>query len=229
MERKINYRAQIKLVPVTNDPKNRFHLLKMISNWINATVSNEKYKKVIYHGIQKGHLDLDFGDTHLKIRTVTGNNDEDDVPKYYAIRFSHGESGSGPMAGWRTWINDITLEKVDNDSYLFSMSNSYQIGSGYIGRIDEPLITSPNIIKQIVGNSYWTSFIGNTALPLEPIEITHYNVKQLIASIFDANRSVPLVYISRDDSGHLLIDPSELSMKVVGNSIVYHEGTSKYY
>lgn len=223
MERKINYRAQFRLVPITDDPKNRYYLLGMISDWINEIVSNEKYRKTIFNGIQHGLLDYNLAGNSVKVRTVNGNDPDEAIPKYFTLRFSHGESPNSPMAGWRTWINDIALEKIEDDAYLFSMSNSFQIGNGYIGRIEEPSLTSPNIIKRIVSNNYWTSYIGSTSLSLEPIEITHDNVKRLVASIFDPERNVPLVYISRDDSGELLVDPTILSKKLVGNSIVYYE------
>src|SRR5690606_11015465 len=53
--------------------------------------------------------------------------------------------------------------------------------------------------------------------------LTHDNVKKFLELIFSAKRTLPIVYISKRFNGSFLVDPNELSLKIVGNALVYYE------
>src|SRR5690606_10751649 len=142
--------------------------------------------------------------------------------KYWALRFTHPES-HGPMANWRYWINDIALEMLQDGPLLFSMTNSFRVRSGFIGNIPEPFINSPNLVKNIVAFDDWNCAAGADSLNLYPIKLTHDNVKKFLELIFSAKRTLPIVYISKRFNGSFLVDPNELSLKIVGNALVYYE------
>lgn len=219
MEKKTNYRAHIRLVPQNRDADNWTHLIKLLANWINHRNPNESTKSKIYGGIRNG--ELQYRNDGIEVTVISEHKGPDGV-KYLAIRFSHDE-GEGPMVGLRKWINEIGIEVAEDGSYLFAMSNAYQIRNAFIGDVEEPQITSPNILKKLVSDKNWQAFVSTTRLSVEPIHVTHENVKDFREFIFDKARQIPLVYVSLDANDKFHIDPYELALKVVGNALVYCE------
>lgn len=221
MEKKTNFRAQFTLTAKYDNPSNRFYLLRTISNWINNKNSNEKTKDTILKGLIAGKLDFHRDNLDINCRSISGKFTQNS-PEYLAISHSHPDSSEG-MSSWRTWTNEIGLQKIDENVYLFSLTNSYQIKSGYIGYVTEPTITSPNIIKQLINSEYWTASVSGIQVGLDPVLVDHYNVKDFIALVFNSERAVPLIYISRDIENNLPLNPKFLSNKVAGNAIVFYE------
>jgi hypothetical protein len=219
MEKKINYRAQFTLSPKNTNPDAPFHLLRMISNWINSKNPVERTKPIIFNGIKSGNLDFLRDGFSVIVKSLESKVG---LPQYYALRFTHPES-DGHMTNWRLWTTDIAIEFIDTGDYLFSLTNSFSIKSGFIGKISDPEINSPNIIKQIVTDKNWSCLLDKSVLKLEPVEVNHDNVKSYVKSIFDPDRMAPMIFVSRYHDGSLLLDPGDLSRKVVGNANVYYE------
>lgn len=221
MEKRLNFRVQFELHPRENNDRNWYSLCQTMANWINRIVDQPQNAKEIFEGLLKGYINFSQAGVKIKVKSEKGKNYKES-PSLWALEFKHEDKG-GDLKGWRFWINDIAIEKVDGGVLKFSLTNSYGIKSGYIGKIHEPSISSPNIIKELLEHDYWTCMIEGEELSLLPHAVNNETVKSFNDFIFSPKRALPIVYISQYRNGAVAFDPEYIAKLVAGNAHVFYE------
>lgn len=224
MEKRINFRAQFELKPLNSSDKDWYKLSQVISDWVNFVIGVDSLRKTIFNGILKGSLKEYHDGFSLNVRSIKGQ-DYQQAPQIWALEFKHDEKDEkSPYRGWREWINDIAIERDEaNGSFKFSLTNSYQIKSGFIGKVEEPTISSPNLVKRLLDDKFWVCTSGGQFLQLAPVAVNNQNVKDFIEFLFGSQRQLPIIYISKTREEEYLIDVERLAKKVAGNAHVYFE------
>jgi hypothetical protein len=224
MEKRLNFRVQFELHPRENNDRNWYSLCQTMANWINRIVDQPQNSKEIFEGLLKGYMNYLQGGVKIKVKSEKGKNYKES-PSLWALEFKH-EDRSGDLKGWRFWVNDIAIEKIEGGVLRFSLTNSYGIKSGYIGRIQEPSITSPNIIKELLNHDYWSCIIQGEKLGLFARPVNNETVKAFNDFIFSSTRVLPIVYISQYRHGDLAFDPEIIAKSTAGNAHVFFEEES---
>lgn len=224
MEKRLNFRVQFELHSKEENDKNWYSLCQTLANWINRIVDKPKNAKEIFEGLLKGYMNFTLPGIKIKVKSEKGKNYKES-PTLWALEFKH-EDKSGDLNGWRFWVNDIAIEKIEGGVLRFSLTNSFGIKSGYIGKIHEPSISSPNIIKELLNHDYWTCKIEGETLSLFPKPVNNETVKSFYDFIFSTNRVLPIVYISRYRNEEVAFDPDVIAKLTAGNAHVFFEEES---
>jgi hypothetical protein len=224
MDKRINFRAQFEVRPVKAGEKDWYRLSQVIADWVNSVIGDDLLRKTVFNGILKGSLREYHEGFSINVRSIKSHNYQQ-APQIWALEFKHDEKDEkSPYRGWREWVNDIAIERdEESGSFKFSLTNSYQIKSGFIRAVEEPTISSPNLVKRLLDDDFWVCTSGGQLLKLAPVAVNNQNVKDFIEFLFRSNRQLPIIYISKTREEEYLIDVERLAKKVAGNAHVYFE------
>ena len=153
--------------------------------------------------------------------TTAASSDADGVdPEFWAVSFEHDDATFAA----RDWRTDIGLSRVSPYEHVFSLALWHSIAPGYLGTLPPPPVpSSPRIVRQIMETR--SAFAGSLRLRATPEPLHVGEGKEWIAKLMLSDRRCPLIFVSRDHGGNLLVDPARMARQLAGvASVVEAEG-----
>ena len=159
---------------------------------------------------------------NLKAVTVTTTSlqdpDNSQSSKYWAMRLEHPDSNNT----FRIWRTDIGITIRDSNHIDVVICVSYYMQSGYLGtEPDDPPISTPRIVSELMSIPYTTCLIGNTPISTKYNTIEIGLGRMLVEQIMDKKRICPIVVVRADSTNNYNVSPRALFDAIKGNAVMY--------
>jgi hypothetical protein len=159
---------------------------------------------------------------HKVMAQVKSLRDENARLLHWAMRYEHPDAGRGESR-FRRWRTDIAVSTNKDGSKSFAVRVSHYRLPGHVGiDLDDPQSSSPFLVKGLISTPQLNCFVDSNPLRTKAIELTDVTMEAFIASVGDATRKLPIVYVSREyQSGETVIDADKLAWVLAGLANVY--------
>lgn len=134
-----------------------------------------------------------------------------------------------PGFATREWTTEIGYQALSSNSAEISYVVTYSDLAGFIGFcMPAPSPSIPRVVRQLFENPDLKCTVGSSEVSLAPIKLVPGDYPEFERIIFDADRKLPIIYVSpqriSDESNEsaVLVDPVKLAHAVAGNAIVYY-------
>lgn len=156
--------------------------------------------------------------TLLRVVSEPGVRDAK-VPEFWALHYRHAD---GDRNKHRFWYSDIGLRTISDDEVIFGFRVSHAIEHDFIGvAAPVPSPSAPRLVDYMFRSPKWTINSVGTPLHSEPIEIVLGKGEALVNTVFDKNRSLPIVLVNgRIDAREFPVSPDLLQKLVLGSAVV---------
>lgn len=130
-----------------------------------------------------------------------------------------------PCRAPRDWTSEISYVQEKPGEGVLSVVISYADRPGYLGPVqDAPFFNVPRIVRWFLTDRNLVCKVGDTALSMQPFEVTEENLPEFWNMLSDPARELPVVYVSPriDEEGNttLLVEPKDLVWVLGPNALV---------
>jgi hypothetical protein len=198
-----------------------------------AGQNGESLNQIVEGWLTQKMVGFKLSDAHSEVPRVlkSGGILESNGAKLQVSKFSNsqGERATsillmhedGRITG-RTWYTEIIILTPRNGSVTLR-TKLYTQDSNGAERAPQPAISTPRFIHEVVNKLSPSS--GGVPVSERALEIGHADLGRFLSVLQDADRSLPIVYVSRHPVRGLSINPNLLAEKLKGKAIVFFEET----